>query len=400
MSTTTTAYMFGIPLPLDWWKRTAEQRAEHDRQFAEQLRAAASSGDRRAARILSLCGPQPAAQPTPQRWWQPVELLPGPRPSIIQICPSSGACGVAMFARNCEHYLRSVGFPIRTVAGLDDVPLSADRSRVILIQHEHGLWRDRPLDRLAKLTGRRLLFFHSPGVERLEPLVDGFCCMSPGMISSKKPVLVMPHPGVVPVEFDRSAERRSLGYDAYDRVIVASGFLNNMRRFPELIERILPVAVERNWLIHLIAPRHEKHDQHPQFRPAEDRLLRLLARHPANFRCTGSHQLHDRLSRLFASADLLWCYTEVPSLPYSSGVISDQWASGTRVVTVEKRQHSAVYGLPNVRYAPADLDGFAAAVTEEAARPVERHDGRQLGWTEAGAHLADFMVNRKTSKER
>ena len=286
--------------------------------------------------------------------------------------------------------MRGIGIDVRTLTLLRHVA-SGD----LLIQHEFALYdNDELKDILDSHVGRKVLFAHSRSAEAFAECVDAFVALCDGVVESARPCLVLPHPGWQASLVDRDSLKARLGWSSYQCVVGTNGFISPSRQFDQIVARLAEFAVENNVLIQVACPRHNSHDARRGYRDQEERLLRLCRDFPKNLsietRFLHQHVLNMRLQ----ASDLLWCWTSTPSRPYGSGTCSDQYASGTRLVVGDKRQHSHVFGLPNVVVAPADIGAFVETLKSEILQPrFDRHDPSPLSWTTFARRLHGFLKN-------
>jgi len=101
----------------------------------------------------------------------------------------------------------------------------------------------------------------------------------------------------------------------------------------------------------------------------------------------------EELNLRMQACDLLWCWTEVSNQEaYASGVASDMYGSGTRMVVCDKLQHAAVLELPNVvRSAPNRGGMLESIVAEIVAGHHDRHDPRPVGWPLFAKQIVTFL---------
>jgi hypothetical protein len=306
---------------------------------------------------------------------------------ILQISTTRGQdCGISLFADNLQTHLRRVGLDITTVAALQP----DTRADIVLLQHHNELMSDCEVIALVKTSHVPVVIFaHSEGINGLYGHVDGIVAMCPGIIGpTDKPTYVFPHPAWVPTHLEsRNNLRREFSLPL-DRLIVGTnGFLKFDRQFTDIVEGLLPEAHRRNWFIEIITS---------PWRLASPGLITKLeilqARNLEHFRF--EHAFLDRvnLNRRLQACDLLWCWTAAPSSSYASGVISDQYASGTRVFAADKQQHRHILGLPNTITAPDTLAPFVDQLVIELCNgELQRHDPTPVSWDNSIKDLADFI---------
>jgi hypothetical protein len=295
-------------------------------------------------------------------------------------------CGVSLFAEKLETHLRAAGIHVDTT----DRPMPSDRHDLVLLQHHEELYSDDEVRSLAAASHVPVvLFAHSEcDPARYEP-VDGFIAMNPRMLTStEKPVHTFAHPAWTPRRLDdRAALRREFDLPPDRLVLGTHGYLRFERQFVEIIEALLPEIQRTGWLIELITSpwRLDSPGLLSQLQDLRDRT-------PDHFCLHHEHLDGVTLNRRLQSCDLLWCWTNAPSSPYASGVISDQYASGTRVIAPDKEQHRHVLGLPNTVAAPDTLAPFLGRVIEELrAGPGPRHDPSPVSWDNFIGGLAAFL---------
>jgi hypothetical protein len=317
---------------------------------------------------------------------------------IQQLCPSVGkACGVGNFSSNLEIAMRDIGVDVRTISSLKDITTGD-----LLIQHEFALFNSWSLKfALRSHVGRKFLFAHSPGTGVFSEDVDGFVSLCEGMIDADNPQMVLPHPGWQKPLLDRSKLKETFGWSAYDCVIGTNGFISRSRQFDQIVMRLIDFAVDNNVLIFVACPRHGSHDRRPGYRVQDEFLQSLSQSFPKHLHLEQRFLDQESLNERLQACDLLWCWTSGHSLPYGSGTCSDQYGSGTRLVATNKRQHSQVFGLPNVVLGATDLDDFVMTLkTELLAKHFERHDPSPLSWKNFSIALRDFLVSVPQSTPR
>lgn len=308
---------------------------------------------------------------------------------VLQIATTYGQqCGVGNFARRAEEALSRAGVRIQTST---ELALDA-RADVILLHHEWGLFpSDDTVHRFCSSVERPVVMFsHSPGTEGFAPVVAGFVVMCQGVVGrTGKPVFMFPHPAWTP---ERLAERGELksrfGLADKSIVIGSSGFLLPRREFPEVLAQLLPAAAENDWFVDLVTSRWMR-----PVSSVEPRLDHLLKEYPRNFRYGKTFLTNEQLNLRLQACDLLWCWTSKDTGPYASGVVSDQYASGTRSVVADKRQHRHITTLPNAVRAPASRPEFVDAVIAEArTEQFPRHDPDLVSWRHWSARLIGFLA--------
>lgn len=306
-----------------------------------------------------------------------------------QLCPSAGkACGVGNFANNLASAMRDAGIDVRTLTS----PHELTRGD-LLIQHEFALYDSGELtDVLEPYDGRKVLFAHSRGAEAFAEHVDAFVALCDGVVKTTKPTLILPHPGWQAQVADRASLKARLGWSAYRCVVGTNGFISPSRQFDEIVDRLIEFAVAHNVLIQVACPRHGSHDDRPGYRDQEERLIRLGQEFSANLSIETRFLHQQVLNMRLQASDLLWCWTSTPSQPYGSGTCSDQYGSGTRLVVADKRQHSHLFGLPNVVVAPPEIDAFVETLKSEILRRrFDRHDPSRLSWPAFAQRLRQFL---------
>lgn len=295
---------------------------------------------------------------------------------ILQISMTHGQdCGISIFAGNLQAQLKRHGADVVTLTMLPP-EVQAD---LVLLQHHKELMSDAKAISLVE-TSRSpvVLFAHSEDVDDLCGYVDGVISMCPGIIGpTDKPFHIFPHPAWVPSHLEERGSLRREFNLPLDRFIVASnGFLKFERQYVEIIETLLPEARRNNWFIALfISPWRL---DSPGLVP---RLEKIQVENPNHFSFEYSFLDTISLNRRLQACDLLWCWTKAGSSPYASGVISDQYGSGTRILAADKQQHRHVLGLPNTVAGPNFLTPFVdQLIAEIQSGIVTRHDPALISW--------------------
>jgi hypothetical protein len=306
---------------------------------------------------------------------------------VLQISKTLGAdCGISLFAGQLRAHLRRAGIVIETVDGLT----AGDCADLILLQHHPELFADAEVVTLSKSTQVPFVIFaHTPIGDALTEHVDAFISLCPGMIGpTSKPSYVFPHPAWVPSQLeDRPSLRREFGLPTNRYIVGTNGFLKFERQFVEIITPLLHQARRNGWFIELITSPWRLHS--PGLIAA---LESLRGVNPGCFRFEHAFLDPQILNRRLQACDLLWCWTAEPSSAYASGVVSDQYASGTRIVAADKQQHQHVVRLPNVVSAPAQFGPFVERLAAEiCAASRQRHDPTLVAWDHFVPPLAAFL---------
>lgn len=313
---------------------------------------------------------------------------------VLQISPSHGQyCGIAVFAQALARELRKNGVDVLTRRRLRQDYFGP---HIVLLQHHVELLDDEAvLELCAQVRCPVVLFAHSAGVDALRRTVHGIITMCPGMVAGTDDrLLVIPHPARVPARLrNRRLLRARQGLPHDTRVIGTCGFLRFERQFVEILSVLLPQAAEARWFVSLTVS--------PWYIDSPgllEQLEGLQTAYPTCFRLSYEHLDEEELNLRLQACDLLWCWTRTPSSPYASGVVSQQYASGTRIFAADKLQHGHILSLPNVVRGPANLEGFTAhLLTEIREGPKSRHDPAPISWDRFVPQITDFLADCQNS---
>jgi len=305
---------------------------------------------------------------------------------LQQMVPTWGErCGLAVFAGTLHAVLTKRGVVIAT-GGMGAVDASAD---IVIVHHHPEVLADEAIVDLCRRSPRPVVVFaHEAGADGACTRAAGVLSMCAGMVGNVAvPQHVFPHPAwVPPVIEDRAALRRQLGWPVEARILGTSGFLKFDRQLPEVLALLLPEAELCGWrVVALTSP----------WRLESPGLLQALQSLEHLYPALYVHHMFQnpaQLNRQFQACDLLWCWTAAPSIPYASGVISDQYASGTRVVAPDKLQHRHVLSLPNAVATPPTLEAFVNVLIAEARSDAAvRHDPAPVSWDAQLPPLLEFL---------
>ncbi len=310
---------------------------------------------------------------------------------VWQVATTAGkACGVGNFAVNLMKGLRGAGAQVTTTT---DFPEATDSFDLLLVHHEWDLFPDNEAfrGRCARVEKPLVLFAHSPETEMFADVVDGYISLAEGGVvldpPNARPVFTRPHPAWIPAELEDRAELRR-EFDLPDGTVLgSSGFLVRDKRFPEILAELLPECAEHDWFVDLVTSRH-------YIAPpvVEVELDRLAQEYPKHFRYGTDFIGARELNRRLQACDILWCWSAEQSLPYGSGSISDQYASGTAVYGSGKRQHSHITRLPNATAGATELPAFVRGLIDEVhSGRFDRHDPASIGWPQFCAACLPFL---------
>ncbi|MEQ8787401.1 MAG: hypothetical protein RIC55_13935 [Pirellulaceae bacterium] len=310
---------------------------------------------------------------------------------ILQLCrPWGRACGIANFAGNLHAAFVGAGVEVETRR---DAPADANFD-VVLIQHEHCFYSPTEVRALLADTAgaRRVVFAHSPGLADLDGLVEGFACMNAGMVDTRRPLHMDHHPAYTRPLDNRDLLKRRLGLEKFDVVLGTTGFVNPPRRFDRFAAQLAPLCEQNNWCLYFATALHWHTPQNSGLRQASERLQRVARRHPRMVRLERNFLHACEVNEILQACDLNWCWTEVPSKPYASGVASDLFGAGTRLLVADKQQHRAVFDLPGVTRGPQDFDDFLDRLSQLACDgDFSRHHGAALSWDVWAARFLSFL---------
>jgi hypothetical protein len=314
---------------------------------------------------------------------------------ILQVVTTYGQnCGIAFFASHLQEQMEKIGIEVKTVSTVNgDLP-SAD---ILLLQHHSDLLNHESVSTLCERSRCPVvLFAHSDGIDMLSNKVDGFVAMCPGMIpETDRPTHVFPHPTWIPECLeDRTVLRKRFGLPIKSMIIGANGFLKFERQFVEILNILLPYAKDNNWFVDLMTS--PWYIDSPSLIP---KFEKLQSTYSTCFRFEYAYLNKEILNQKLQACDLLWCWTRAPSSPYASGVISDQYASGTRIFAADKLQHRHVLKLPNVIRGSDRLEPFIEQLIVEIKRNKRnRHDPSPISWDRCIDELASFLTGIGTER--
>lgn len=306
---------------------------------------------------------------------------------VLQISITSGQdCGIALFSSNLQKQLRCIGIDVKTVNTFSP----KDKPDIILLQHHEELITEADVIALINASSAPvILFAHSNGINILQNHVDGIVAMCPNIIkSTDTPTYFFPHPAWVPSHLENRSDLRREFNLPHNRIIIGTnGFLKFERQFEEIIEALLPEASINDWFIELITSPWRLNSP-----GLITKLTKMQMENPLNFRFEHNFLDTETLNRRLQACDLLWCWTQAPSSPYASGVISDQYASGTRIIAADKLQHRHILGLPNTDVGPDSISPFIEHLLLGLHKKEhQRHDPILVSWGNFMSGLATFL---------
>ena len=310
---------------------------------------------------------------------------------IVQVSPSHGQlCGVAVFADSMATALTASGMEVRTVPSISR-PCDAD---ICLLQYHSELMTPDELNTtLSRAHAPVAVVAHSPVLDRALGRIAGVLAMAEGLFSdpASVPTLTFPHPAFAPeVLSDRVTQTASSsGCQPTCRSLRRRAFSDSTADSPISWPDFLPEAAEIGWGIQLVTS--------PWYMPSPGLLadlVRLHDQHDAQFWHVHEHLSEADLNRRLQAADLLWCWSPPPLMPYASGVISQMYGSGTQIVAADRPQHEHVLGLPNVVRAPGDLTSFVHELLRQMrSYKRTRHDPTVISWRQQIGRIAYFLAD-------
>jgi hypothetical protein len=307
---------------------------------------------------------------------------------VLQVSPTTDRhSGVAVFADSMARAFATVGVDVTTVTALDG-PSEAD---LVLVQQHENLVTAAELRVIAEQAQRPVvLLTHSAGFEPVLGHVAGTMAMVPGLVASAPglPTHLFPHPAYAPDELDdRRDIRPGLRLPVDRRIVSTSGFLRFERQLPQTLAYLLPQAAELGWLVQLVTS--------PWYIPSPgllDEIAAVGSRYPEHFRHWHEHLSTEKLNLRLQASDLLWCWSKAAPAPYASGVVSQMYGSGTRIVAADRLQHEHVLRLPNVVRGPTTLSGFVDEVVRQMREGDQpRHDPSPVSWNVLIRDITHFL---------
>jgi len=308
---------------------------------------------------------------------------------IHQVVTTYGRnCGIALFAGNLHVQLEKSGIDIKTTSHMNDKMPTTD----ILLLHYHSELLDHESTKTICERSQCpvILFAHSTGIDAFVDIVDGFVAMCSGIIpETDRPVHIFPHPAWIPECLqERTVLRKRLGLPINSMIIGTHGFLKFERQFVEILDVLLPHAKENNWFVDLMAS--PWYIDSPGLIPQLEKFGSTCS---TCFRFEYAFWNKEILNQKLQACDILWCWTRTTSSPYASGVISDQYASGTRIFAADKLQHEHVLKLPNVIRGPDRLEPFIERFIKEIkCGKHDRHDPSPISWDRCSDELVCFLT--------
>jgi hypothetical protein len=285
---------------------------------------------------------------------------------IRQLVTSAGqACGIAVAAEAIDRALTALGARVLTTGWPRDAVADCDALLVHYAPENVAIGQIRRLCQGQREPVVVIAHTDLEGPDDLADVVAAYVTFHPRAFGPMpRPVLCRPLPALAPpTPSTRSAARQALGLDEQRVMIGSSGFLLAHRRFPDMVGQLLPHAMAHDWLVYLATGRWMRRDH-----GLESALAVLQRAYPRHFQFSREYLAPDRLSLCLHACDLLWCWTNNPDRTYASGVASDQYASGSRLVLAEKVQHEHILGLLNVVRAPREFQPFFDVLLAEAQR--------------------------------
>jgi hypothetical protein len=295
-------------------------------------------------------------------------------------------CGIAYFAKNLHEHL--LEFSIKSeIISQHNTELNSD---VFILHYHSELFNEKELVSYCNNSEIPVVVFaHSEGVEILNGLVYGFIGMCDGIFPENcQPSYIFPHPAWIPFALSERIHLRKLYDLPVNRIMIGSnGFLKFERQFVEILNKLLPIARQNNWLVFLLIS--------PWYLDSPgliDKLELYKTIYKDFFDFEYSYQNKVELNKKLQTFDILWCWTKAPSSPYASGVISDQYASGTRIFATDKNQHEHILKLPNVVRGSVDLNLFVEQlVSEIKTNNFQRHNPEIISWNRTVKELINFI---------
>lgn len=302
-------------------------------------------------------------------------------------------CGLAYFAKNLYEQLLEVNIKADIIS---EMKSEAD-SDVLILHYHSELFNEKELVSFCNNSKIPVVVFaHSEGAEILNGIVQGFIGMCEGIFPKNcQPNCIFPHPAWIPDSLSERTQLRELYNLPVNRIILGSnGFLKFERQFDEILNKLLPIAKTNNWLVCLLVS--------PWYLDSPgliDKLKQYKATYTEFFDFQHSYLDKKELNKKLQAFDLLWCWTKAPSSPYASGVISDQYASGTRIFAADKKQHEHILKMPNTVRGSVDLDLFIEQlVSELKTNNFQRHNPEVISWEKIVKQMINFIKNLKKTK--
>ncbi len=302
------------------------------------------------------------------------------------------ACGIAYFAKNLQEQLEKISIQTEIISELD---LNCTSDILLLHYHSELFSSNELISFCDKSKVPVIIFAHSEGAEILQHKAKGFIGMCQGIFPETcKPNLIFPHPAWIPEKLaERTVLRERYKLPINKTIIGTNGFLKFERQFDEILNILLPVAEKNNWLIYILSS--------PWYLDSPsliEKLEKYKVEYPNYFNYEHSYLEKEILNEKLQSFNLLWCWTKALSSPYASGVISDQYASGTRIFATDKKQHEHVLQLPNVAKGSVSLRLFIEQlISEIETNNFQRHSPEIISWENSVTQLIDFLLYLKNT---
>ena len=295
-------------------------------------------------------------------------------------------CGIAYFSTNLEQYLTEMKISV-TTSGLDTKTNQFD---LILVHYHPDLFKNEDIRLLRQNHSCPIvLFAHDQFDSSLINHVDAFIAMTKILLTeTMKPNYHFSHPSWVPNHLEkRNKLRHEFGWPANCFILGSNGFLKFEREYDKILSHLLPYTDDLDFYIQLILSPWRIDSP-----GLMQKLLELQDVHADRLKISSQYLNPQQLNRRLQACDLLWCWTKAPSQFYASGVISDQYASGTRIVASAKHQHNHITCLPNVVSASDQFDKFINELIDNIRRrSTVRHKPNIISWEAQCQNLPKFL---------
>jgi len=306
---------------------------------------------------------------------------------ILQICPSLGLkCGVNFFSNNLEKYLSEYCDVITR-----EKAESLEKFDSCIIHYIKKIEKEE-VKNIQKKVNTFLFMHHS---RKEEDIIEGkYITLHEGAIilseenRTRYKNLVIPHPCFTTNMLNRESLKEKFGFK--NKIVVGTcGFINQKRKLFEICSQLIKNLDDR-YVINLSCCKHSLWDS--------KKILSSLKKLPKNrLRIISSELSHIEINEQMQMCDITWCWTDAVQENYGSGVASDLYGSGTKMVIQDRPQHKHVIGRKhNVIITENDFSQFMKVLIREClSMRYPRIIDESISWQEISKKIFKFTATQK-----
>lgn len=301
---------------------------------------------------------------------------------LLQICPSlNKSCGVRFFSENLHHFISNY-CEVQTVSEVSH-PKILNKFDSCIIHYTNKISKIKAQEIQKNI--KTFLFLHN--TKNNKDLIKGNYFILNKLAKTNHKNYLIPHPCYTEKIQERFELKKEKKLES--KIIIGTcGFYSEYRKLFEICKFLIDNLDER-YFIYLSCT--------PHFKWNSSKIINKLKKISEKRIFINEKQLsHKEINHNMQMCDLVWCWTSSPLNNYGSGVASDLYGSGTKMIVQQKPQHEHIIDRrKNVIKTENNFSSFLEIMLKESLScQFEREIDNSISWQKI-SKLIFKIINQK-----